>query len=160
MSLYDLEVQTLSGETTTLGALAAGRAALIVNVASRCGLTPQYAGLEQLHEDVAGLTVIGVPSNQYKGQEPGTAQEIAQFCSATYGVTFPLLAKTDVNGEGRHPLYAELTQLADAEGAAGDVQWNFEKFLVDRDGQPVARFRPLVDPADPALVAKVRELAG
>ncbi|MCW2666369.1 MAG: bsaA [Frankiales bacterium] len=160
MSLYDLEVQTLSGETTTLGALAAGRAALIVNVASRCGLTPQYAGLEQLHEDVAGLTVIGVPSNQFKGQEPGTAQEIAQFCSATYGVTFPLLAKTDVNGEGRHPLYAELTQLADAEGAAGDVQWNFEKFLVDRDGQPVARFRPLVDPADPALVAKVRELAG
>jgi glutathione peroxidase len=160
MSLYDLEVQTLSGETTTLGALAAGRAALIVNVASRCGLTPQYAGLEQLHEDVAGLTVIGVPSNQFKGQEPGTAQEIAQFCSATYGVTFPLLAKTDVNGEGRHPLYAELTQLADAEGAAGDVQWNFEKVLVDRDGQPVARFRPLVDPADPALVAKVRELAG
>lgn len=160
MSLYDLEVETLSGEKTTLGALAGGRAALIVNVASKCGLTPQYTGLEQLHEDVEGLTVIGVPSNQFKGQEPGTAEEIAEFCSATYGVTFPLLAKTDVNGEGRHPLYAELTQLADAEGAAGDVQWNFEKFLLDREGNPVARFRPLVDPADPSLVEKVKELAG
>ncbi len=159
MSLYDLEVETLSGETTTLGALAGGRAALIVNVASKCGLTPQYTGLEQLHEDVDGLTVIGVPSNQFKGQEPGTAEEIAEFCSATYGVTFPLLAKTDVNGEGRHPLYAALTQLADAEGAAGDVQWNFEKFLVSKDGEAVARFRPMVDPADPALVEKVRELA-
>ncbi len=153
MSLHDLEVETLSGEPTTLGSLTAGKATLLVNVASKCGLTPQYAGLEQLHDELAGrgFTVLGVPCNQFKGQEPGSAAEIAEFCSATYGVTFPLLTKTDVNGESRSPLFAELVQQADAEGAAGDVQWNFEKWLLSPDGEVVGRFRPLVDPADPAL---------
>ena len=153
MSLHDLEVSTLSGERTTLGALTAGKATLLVNVASKCGLTPQYAGLEQLHAELSGrgFTVLGVPCNQFKGQEPGSSQEIAEFCSATYGVTFPMLAKTDVNGESRSPLFAELTQQPDAEGAAGDVQWNFEKWLLSPQGEVVGRFRPLVEPADPAL---------
>ncbi len=153
MSLHDLEVQTLTGESTTLGALTAGKATLVVNVASKCGLTPQYAGLEQLHEELAprGFTVLGVPCNQFKGQEPGTAEEIAEFCSATYGVTFPMLAKTDVNGEARAPLFDALTAVPDADGAAGDVQWNFEKWLLSPQGEVVGRFRPLVDPADPAL---------
>ena len=136
MSLHDLEVETLSGERTTLGALTAGKAALVVNVASRCGLTPQYTGLEQLHEELGprGFTVVGVPCNQFKGQEPGTAEEIAEFCSATYGVTFPMSEKVEVNGDGRHPVYARLVTAPDTEGEAGDVQWNFEKFLVDGDG--------------------------
>ena len=153
MSLYDLEVETLTGQRVPLGALASGKAALIVNVASKCGLTPQYAGLESLHEDLApkGFTVIGVPCNQFKGQEPGSAEEIAQFCSATYGVAFPMLAKTDVNGDDRSPLFQELTAAPDAEGAAGDVQWNFEKWLVSPEGEVVGRFRPLVEPGDPAL---------
>ena len=153
MSLHDLEVETLTGERTTLGELAGGKAALLVNVASKCGLTPQYTGLEALHEELSGrgFTVIGVPCNQFKGQEPGTAEEIAEFCSATYGVTFPLLAKTDVNGEGRAPLFQELVQAPDAEGKAGDVQWNFEKWLLSPQGEVVGRFRPLVEPSDPAL---------
>ena len=153
MSLHELEVQTLNGTRTTLGAIAKGKVALIVNVASKCGLPPQYAGLEALHEDLAakGFTVIGVPCNQFKGQEPGSAEEIAQFCSATYGVTFPLREKVDVNGPDRAPLFEQLVQAPDAEGAAGDVQWNFEKWLLSPEGEVVARFRPLVDPADPAL---------
>ena len=153
MSLHDLEVETLTGERTTLGELAGGKAALVVNVASKCGLTPQYTGLEALHEELAdrGFTVIGVPCNQFKGQEPGTAEEIAEFCSATYGVTFPLLAKTDVNGEDRAPLFQALVQAPDADGQAGDVQWNFEKWLLSPQGEVVGRFRPLVDPSDPAL---------
>ena len=153
MSLHDLPVQTLTGESTTLGDLTRGKAALVVNVASKCGLTPQYTGLEALHEELAprGFTVVGVPCNQFMGQEPGTAEEIAEFCSATYGVTFPLLAKTDVNGEDRAPLFQELTAAPDAEGAGGDVQWNFEKWLLSPDGEVVGRFRPLVEPTDPAL---------
>ena len=153
MSLHDLPVETLSGESTTLGALTAGKAALVVNVASRCGLTPQYTGLEALHEELAprGFTVVGVPCNQFMGQEPGSAEEIQEFCSASYGVTFPLLAKVDVNGDDRVPLFAELTAAPDVEGTAGDVQWNFEKWLLSPDGEVVARFRPLVEPSDPAL---------
>jgi glutathione peroxidase len=153
LSLHDVPVQTLGGESTTLGAITAGKAALVVNVASRCGLTPQYSGLEALHEELAprGFTVVGVPCNQFKGQEPGTAEEIAEFCSATYGVTFPLLAKVDVNGPGRAPLFDRLTAAPDGEGNAGDVQWNFEKWLLSPEGEVVGRFRPLVDPADPAL---------
>ncbi len=153
MSLHDLEIETLSGTRTTLGALAKGKAALIVNVASKCGLTPQYAGLEALHEDLSakGFTVIGVPCNQFKGQEPGSAEEIAEFCSATYGVTFPMLEKVDVNGPERAPLFDVLTAAPDAEGKAGDVQWNFEKWLLSPEGEVVARFRPLVEPGDPAL---------
>ena len=155
MSLLDLEVQTLHGETTTLGALTGGKAALVVNVASRCGLTPQYAGLEQLHETRDDLVVIGVPCNQFRGQEPGSAEEIAEFCSATYGVTFPMLAKTDVNGPERAPLFEALTALTDSEGAAGDVQWNFEKWLLSPTGEPVARFRPMVEPDDVQIAAAV-----
>jgi glutathione peroxidase len=160
MSLPDLEVETLQGDRTTLGALMAGRAALVVNVASKCGLTPQYAGLEKLHEELPGLTVIGVPSNQFRGQEPGTAEEIAEFCSATYGVTFPLLAKTDVNGSDRHPMFDELSAVEDATGHTGDVRWNFEKWLLAADGTVVGRFSPQVEPDAPELRAAVEAVAG
>ena len=134
-----------------------GRAVLVVNVASRCGLTPQYEGLERLQRRYgdAGLTVLGVPCNQFRGQEPGSAEEIAEFCSATYGVTFPLTEKVEVNGDGRHPLYRELVRVPDASGEAGDVQWNFEKFLVAPGGEVVARFRPGVEPEAPELVSAV-----
>src|SRR5690242_17752672 len=139
-SLTDIPLTTLDGTATTLGELAEG-AALVVNVASKCGLTPQYTALERLAKDYSdrGLTVIGVPCNQFMGQEPGTAEEIAEFCSTTYGVTFPLLAKTDVNGADRHPLYAELTKTADDSGEAGDIQWNFEKFLLAPGGTVAKR---------------------
>jgi glutathione peroxidase len=160
MSLHELPVSTLTGEDTTLGALTGGRAALVVNVASKCGLTPQYAALERLHETRDDLVVIGVPCNQFAGQEPGSPQEIAEFCSATYGVTFPMLAKADVNGEDRAPLFDVLTAVADAEGAAGDVQWNFEKWLLSPAGEPVARFRPRTEPDDPAVLAAVDGLRG
>ena len=153
MSLYDIKVETLAGERTTFGDLARGKAALVVNVASKCGLTPQYAGLEALHEELGarGFTVVGVPSNQFLGQEPGTAEEIETFCSTTYGVTFPMLAKTDVNGDDRHPLYAELTRYAATDDKGPDVLWNFEKFLVSPTGEVVGRFRPQVTPEDVAL---------
>jgi glutathione peroxidase len=155
MTLTDLDVETLQGEKTTYGALTGGNVVLIVNVASKCGFTRQYEGLEKLHEDKAGLTVLGVPSNQFGGQEPGTAEEIAEFCSTTYGVTFPLLAKTDVNGPDRHPLFDELTTYADALGHTGDVRWNFEKWLVSRDGKVIGRFSTKVEPDDPELVAAI-----
>ncbi|MFF9512233.1 glutathione peroxidase [Streptomyces sp. NPDC014724] len=156
MALYDIPLRTLTGEPTSLADYR-GRAVLLVNVASKCGLTPQYAGLERLqsaYED-RGFTVLGVPCNQFAGQEPGTPEEIRTFCSTTYGVSFPLLEKTDVNGEGRHPLYAELTGLADEDGEAGDVQWNFEKFLISPTGEPVARLRPRTEPEDPELIAAI-----
>jgi glutathione peroxidase len=159
MSLYDLPLETLSGEKTTLGELTGGKAALVVNVASKCGLTPQYTGLEQLHEERDDVVVVGVPCNQFKGQEPGTAEEIQEFCSTTYGVTFPLLAKTEVNGEGRDALFQALTAHPDADGQAGDVQWNFEKWLLSPQGDVVARFRPLVDPADPAIAQAIDALS-
>ncbi|MEN4396978.1 glutathione peroxidase [Mycolicibacterium senegalense] len=156
MSLKDIPLTTLDGNPTTLAELATG-AALVVNVASKCGLTPQYTALEKLAEDYAarGLTVVGVPCNQFMGQEPGTAEEIQTFCSTTYGVTFPLLAKTDVNGADRHPLYAELTQAADADGEAGDIQWNFEKFLLNPDGTVANRFRPRTEPDAPEVIAAI-----
>jgi len=159
MTILDLQLTTLGGEPTTLSALG-DKALLVVNVASRCGLTPQYAGLERLHEQYAdrGFAVVGVPCNQFMGQEPGTAEEIQSFCSATYGVTFPMMSKVDVNGDERHPLYTELTQTADAEGAAGDVQWNFEKFLVAPGGKVVGRFRPRTEPEDAGLVAAVESV--
>jgi glutathione peroxidase len=151
--LTDIALTTLDGRPTTLAELAYG-AVLVVNVASKCGLTPQYSALEQLAKDYGGrgLTVIGVPCNQFMGQEPGTADEIQTFCSTTYGVTFPLLAKTDVNGPDRHPLYAELTNAPDGSGEAGDVQWNFEKFLLAPDGQVVKRFRPRTAPDAPEVI--------
>ncbi|MBJ6645504.1 glutathione peroxidase [Streptomyces sp. BSE7-9] len=140
----------------------AGRAVLVVNVASKCGLTPQYEGLERLHERYAerGFTVLGVPCNQFLGQEPGSAEEIAEFCSATYGVTFPMTEKTEVNGDGRHPLYERLVGFADAEGHSGDVRWNFEKFLVGRDGAVVARFSPQTEPESAEVVAAVEKALG
>ncbi|MFL0181660.1 MULTISPECIES: glutathione peroxidase [unclassified Mycobacterium] len=156
MSLVDIPLTTLDGRATSLADYA-DRAVLVVNVASKCGLTPQYGALEKLAQDYGdrGLTVLGVPCNQFMGQEPGTAEEIATFCSTTYGVTFPLLAKTDVNGADRHPLYAELTQTADAEGAAGDVQWNFEKFLLAPGASVVNRFRPTTVPDAPEVIAAI-----
>lgn len=156
MTLHDIPLHTLTGEPTTLGAYS-GQAVLLVNVASKCGLTPQYAGLERLQKEYGdrGFTVLGVPCNQFGGQEPGSSEEIQTFCSTTYGVSFPLLAKTDVNGAGRHPLYAELTRLADADGEAGDIQWNFEKFLISPAGEPVARIRPRTEPEAPEVVAAI-----
>ncbi len=149
----------LDGTPTSLADLADGPV-LVVNVASKCGLTPQYAGLEKLSRDyhARGLTVVGVPCNQFMGQEPGSAEEIRTFCSTTYGVTFPLLAKTDVNGPGRHPLYEQLTKAADADGSAGDVAWNFEKFLLAADGTVVNRFRPAVAPDAPEVISAIEEL--
>jgi glutathione peroxidase len=133
-----------------------GKTVLVVNVASKCGLTPQYEGLERLQKRFGGdsFTVLGVPCNQFMGQEPGTPEEIAEFCSATYGVSFPLTEKIDVNGDARHRLFTELTAVADAAGDAGDVQWNFEKFLVGADGS-VTRFRPTVDPEADEIVAAI-----
>ena len=162
MSVHDIELQTLAGSPASLGDFA-GSAVLVVNVASQCGLTPQYAGLQRLHDRFAerGFTVAGFPCNQFGAQEPGTADEIGEFCSVNYGVTFPMFAKIDVNGTDRHPLYTELTAVPDAEGQAGDIQWNFEKFLIDGDGKVVARFRPLTEPEAPEVVAAIEEhLAG
>ena len=158
MTLLDLPLRTLDGTDTTLRALTGGGPALVVNVASRCGLTPQYAQLERLHEQTPGLTVVGVPCNQFGGQEPGSAEEIAEFCSATYGVTFPMLDKTEVNGPGRSALFAELTAVSDAAGEAGDVQWNFEKWLLSAQGEPVARFRPRTEPDSPEVRAAVQQV--
>jgi glutathione peroxidase len=159
MSLYDIELTTLAGEPTTLADLR-GKAVLIVNVASKCGLTPQYNGLERLQERFAdrGFTVVGVPCNQFGNQEPGTAEEIQTFCSTTYGVTFPMMSKINVNDPDRHPLYQELVQTMDADGAAGDVQWNFEKFLVDPEGKVVNRFRPMTAPDDTAVLSAVESV--
>jgi glutathione peroxidase len=156
MALYDIPIHTLQGSDASLGDYA-GKTLLLVNVASKCGLTPQYEGLERLQKTYGDrdFSVIGFPCNQFLGQEPGTASEIEQFCSTTYGVTFPLMEKIEVNGEGRHPIYAELTEKEDAEGNAGDITWNFEKFLVSPQGEIVARYRPQVEPEDPAIVADI-----
>jgi glutathione peroxidase len=158
--LLDQPATTLQGEPTTFGGLTGGKAALVVNVASKCGLTPQYAKLEALHEEFAdrGFTVLGFPCNQFGGQEPGTSEEIASFCSATYGVTFPMSDKVEVNGPGRDPIYDRLTAVPDADGRDGDIQWNFEKFLVAPDGEIVARFGPRTEPDAPELRAAVDRL--
>jgi glutathione peroxidase len=158
MTLYDIPVHTLSDEPSSLAAFE-GKTVLIVNVASKCGLTPQYEGLEALQQRYEGrnFSVIGFPCNQFKGQEPGTAEEIQTFCSTTYGVSFPLYEKIDVNGEHQHPIYAELTKTTDAEGHTGDIRWNFEKFLVGPDGS-VQRFAPQVEPEDPAITGAIEEL--
>jgi glutathione peroxidase len=156
MTIHDIEIATLQGDPSRLGDHK-GKAVLIVNVASRCGLTPQYAGLEDLQKRYGerGFTVLGVPCNQFGAQEPGSPEDIETFCSTTYGVTFPLTEKVEVNGPGRHPLYRELTAVGDQEGNAGDIQWNFEKFLVSPQGEVVARFRPLVEPEAPQLVEAI-----
>ena len=156
MSIYDYSLHTLTGEELDLSEFK-GKVTLMVNVASKCGLTPQYAGLERLQQQYAarGFTVLGVPSNQFAGQEPGSSEEIAAFCSTTYGVTFPLFGKVDVNGAERHPLYAELTLATDAAGEAGDITWNFEKFLLSPQGDVVGRFRPSTEPEAAEVVAAI-----
>jgi len=158
MSIYDVPITTMDGHETTLAEYK-GKALLIVNVASQCGFTPQYAGLQKLHEEYAdrGLAVLGFPCNQFGGQEPGTHDEIKTFCETSFGVTFPLFAKIEVNGEGRHPLYDELTKVEDAKGHSGDIRWNFEKFLVSPDGDEIVRYSTLVTPEDPGLVGAIEE---
>jgi glutathione peroxidase len=155
MAIAHVEIAPLVGGTENL-APQPGIATLVVNVASRCGLTPQYEGLERVQERFAarGFTVLGVPCNQFGGQEPGPTEEIAQFCSATYGVTFPMTEKVEVNGPGRHPLYTTLTEVADADGYSGDVRWNFEKFLIAPDGA-ITRFGPKVEPEAAELIAAI-----
>jgi glutathione peroxidase len=156
--IYDLELASLAGEPASLASYR-GRLLLAVNVASRCGLTPQYEGLERLQQQYEdrGFSVLGFPCNQFAGQEPGTEAEIQTFCSTTYGVTFPMFAKLEVNGEGRHPLYAILTAAEDDEGRAGDIQWNFEKFLVSSEGAVLRRFRPRTVPEAPEVVSAIEE---
>ena len=155
MSIFEHPISTLRGDGAALAGHE-GDALLLVNVASKCGLTPQYTGLEQLQQTYAerGFSVVGFPCNQFGGQEPGTSEEIETFCSTTYGVSFPMTEKVDVNGAGRHPIYGELTKVADAEGHSGDIRWNFEKFLLAPDGT-VTRFSPMVTPDDPSLVAAI-----
>ena len=153
--IQDHPIRTLKGEPAKL-ADHQGKALLIVNVASKCGLTPQYTGLEQLHEKYGprGFAVLGFPCNQFGGQEPGSAEEIETFCSTTYGVTFPMFEKIEVNGEGRHELYKQLTEVADAEGHTGDIRWNFEKFVIAPGGK-ITRFSPMVTPEDETLVKTI-----
>ena len=162
MSLYDTKLAALDGTPDVL-AQEKGKVTLLVNVASFCGLTPQYEGLQKLEEKYGpqGFDVIGIPCNQFGEQEPGTADEIKTFCSTTYNVNFPLTEKIEVNGDNRHPLYQALTPVKDAEGRDGDIQWNFEKFLVGRDGNVLARFSPMVVPEAPELVDSIEKaLAG
>lgn len=158
MAVTDHTLRAIDGNEDVLQS-ARGNVALLVNVASKCGLTPQYAGLQSLYETYAerGFTVIGFPCNQFLGQEPGSPEEIAAFCATMYSVTFPLSEKIDVNGDGSDPLYAELRQYPDADGYVGDIRWNFEKFLVDRDGEVIGRFAPQIEPdaLRPAIEAAV-----
>ncbi|MEX2659981.1 MAG: glutathione peroxidase [Acidimicrobiales bacterium] len=156
MSIYDAPVATLHGEPASLEDHK-GKALLVVNVASQCGLTPQFTGLEKLQATYGdrGFAVLGFPCNQFGEQEPGSPEEIETFCSMTYGVTFPVYEKIEVNGPDRHPLYEQLTAVPDAEGKAGDITWNFEKFLISPDGEVVARFGPLTDPEAPELVEAI-----
>jgi glutathione peroxidase len=161
MSLQDLPIHRLDGAAGILRDLTGGRAALLVNVASRCGLTPQYAGLERVHEAFAGrgVAVVGLPCNQFGGQEPGSAEEIAQFCSTSYGVSFPLTEKISVNGPDRHPLYDAITEAPDEAGRTGDISWNFEKAVMDAEGRIVARFSPRVDPEDSRIAVVLEQVA-
>ena len=160
MTLHDISIGRLDGTAATLGEITGAKPALLVNVASKCALTPQYTALEQIHEEYAGrgFSVVGIPCNQFGGQEPGSSEEIADFCSVTYGVTFPMTEKVEVNGSDRHPLYDELVPVADEQGRTGDIQWNFEKFLVDGDGKIVARFNPSVVPDDPKVTDAIEQL--
>ena len=156
---YGFKVDGIDGKSDLLSGLK-GKVVLAVNVASRCGLTPQYTGLEELHEELAdeNFAVVGFPCNQFGAQEPGSEQEIQTFCSATYGVTFPMSAKLEVNGAGRHALYAWLTD--PANGHPGDIQWNFEKFLIGRDGRVVQRYAPTTPPRDKGLMQDIADALG
>ena len=160
MSILDAPLARLDGTSGTLRDLTGGQPALLVNVASRCGLTPQYAELEKLHEELSprGFAVVGLPCNQFAGQEPGSTDEIAEFCSATYGITFPMSEKVEVNGDDRHEIYQQLVETPNEAGDAGDVQWNFEKFLIDGDGAVVARFNPTIEPQDPQVRDQIESL--
>ena len=160
-TLHDFEVKTIDGKNESL-AKYKGKTALVVNVASQCGLTPHYKGLEELYESYKdrGLVVLGFPCNQFGSQEPGTEGEIKTFCETKFGVTFPMFSKIDVNGAGRHPLYAFLTAAETAPDGPGDIQWNFAKFLVDRDGRVAARFAPTEKPVSEAVVSVIEELLG
>jgi glutathione peroxidase len=159
MTLFDRDLPALDGGTLPASSLER-RAVLVVNVASRCGLAPQYEGLERLQERYAerGFTVLGVPCGQFAGQELDTAAEIMAFCSATYGTTFPMTEKLEVKGRRRHPLYQHLVETPDASGTAGEVEWNFEKFLVSPEGDVVARFRPMTDPQAPEIVEAIEKV--
>ncbi len=159
MSVFDVEIGALRGGPADLPQYR-DQALLVVNVASQCGLTPQYAGLQALADRYGdrGLVVLGVPCNQFAGQEPGTAADIVEFCEVNYGVTFPLTEKIEVNGAGRHPLYGELVDTPDAEGHTGDIRWNFEKFLVAPGGTVTARFAPQVTPESPEVVAAIEKV--
>jgi len=161
MSIYDKSLPHLDGTGDIIDD-ARGKVALVVNVASKCGLTPHYTGLQELQDTLGGdkFTVLGFPCNQFGAQEPGSSEEIAEFCSLNYGVTFPLSTKIDVNGDDQDPIYAELTQAADAEGHTGEIRWNFEKFLVGADGNVLARFSPMTEPNDPALVSAIHDAIG
>jgi len=158
MSIYDVSIQALDGSAADLSQYK-DKAVLVVNVASKCGLTPQYTGLERLQEKYAakGFTVLGVPCNQFGGQEPGSPEEIKEFCSTTYGVTFPMTEKVDVNGDDRHALYQQLTDVADGEGHSGDIRWNFEKFVIAPGGEIVARFNPMTDPEAPEVIETIEK---
>lgn len=160
-TLHDFRATRLEGGDEDLRAYE-GKVALVVNVASRCGLTPHYAGLERLHRTYGarGFTVLGFPCNQFGAQEPGTAEEIRSFCSSKYDVSFPLFAKVDVNGESAHPLYRWLTGESTHPDGPGNVKWNFAKFLVAKDGRVLARYAPPTDPFAPELIAKIEEALG
>ena len=155
--LYEIDLTMNDGSGGSFGDYR-GKPVLVVNVASKCGFTPQYAGLEELYGKYAerGLVVLGMPCNQFLGQEPGNDGDIAEFCSTTFGVSFPLLAKGDVRGRDQHPLYGELTQFKNGM-LPGLVKWNFEKFLVGRDGKVMARFAPTVEPDAPEVIAAIEE---
>ena len=155
-NFFDFDVNSIDGSADLLGGLK-GKVVLAVNVASRCGLTPQYTGLEELHEELAGenFAIVGFPCNQFGAQEPGSENEIQAFCSANYGVTFPMSAKLEVNGNGRHPLYAWLTD--PANGYPGDIEWNFEKFLIGRDGKLLKRYAPTTKPRDNGLLQDIAD---
>ena len=157
MSVFSVKIKGLTAGDDALGSVA-NKVVLVVNVASKCGLTPQYTGLEALQKEFSGkgFSVLGVPCNQFGAQEPGTASEIATFCSTNYGVSFPMTEKVDVNGPGRHPLYEMLTPVKDAEGHSGDIRWNFEKFLVGKSGEVIARFSPMISPDDETLRSAIR----
>ena len=158
MAIYDVKVNSLNGSPASLEDYK-GKALLIVNVASKCGLTPQYEGLQKLQDTYAdrGFTVLGFPCNQFLEQEPGTADEIQEFCQVNYGVQFPLFEKSDVNGENQNPLYAQLNATADADGYTGDIRWNFEKFLIGRDGEVIQRFSPMVEPENADIVGAIEK---
>jgi glutathione peroxidase len=156
--MWSASIKTLRGKPMSMADLK-GKALLLVNVASQCGNTPQYTALEALQKkyEAKGFTVVGFPCNQFGGQEPGSAEEIEKFCSVNYGITFPITEKIEVNGEHRHPIYGALTAIADATGRSGDIQWNFEKFVISADGTKVTRFSPKTKPDDPSVIAAVEQ---